>query len=77
MLSKGLAETFKAQPLEPRKYFAKYLLNYAEQKRKEKDVSLNVSLINLFESEKGKERASVCKEGGARKTATKSREEKV
>ena len=77
MLSKGLAETFKAQPLEPRKYFAKYLLNYAEQKRKEKDVSLNVSLIPLFESEKGKERASVCKKGGARKVATKSREEKV
>ena len=65
VLSKGLAETFKAQPLEPRKYFAKYLLNYAEQKRKEKDVSLNVSLMNLFESEKGKEGACVCKEGGA------------
>ena len=30
VLSKALAETFKAQPLEPRKYFAKYLLNYAQ-----------------------------------------------
>ena len=39
VLSRALAETFKAQPLEPKKYFAKYLLNYAEQKRKENDVS--------------------------------------
>ena len=29
VLSKALAETFKAKPLEPKKYFAKYLLNYA------------------------------------------------
>ena len=39
VLSKALAETFKAQPLEPKKYFAKYLLNTAEQKRKENEVS--------------------------------------
>ena len=30
VLSKALAETFKAKPLEPKKYFAKYLLNFAE-----------------------------------------------
>ena len=35
VLSKALTETFKEQPLEPRKYFAQYLLNYAAQKRKE------------------------------------------
>ena len=35
VLSKALTETFKAQPLEPRKYFAQYLLNFAAQKRKE------------------------------------------
>ena len=29
VLSKALTETFKAKPLEPRKYFAQYLLNYA------------------------------------------------
>jgi len=39
VLSKALAETFKAQPLEPKKYFAQYLLNYAAQKRKQSDVS--------------------------------------
>ena len=36
VLSKALTDTFKAKPLEPKKYFAKYLLNYAAQKRKEK-----------------------------------------
>ena len=35
VLSKALTDTFKAKPLEPRKYFAQYLLNYAAQKRKE------------------------------------------
>ena len=39
VLSKALAETFKAKPIEPRKYFAKYLLNFAAQKRKEQKVS--------------------------------------
>ena len=34
VLSKALNDTFKAQPLEPRKYFAQYLLNYAAQTRK-------------------------------------------
>ena len=35
VLSKALTETFKAKPLEPKKYFAQYLLNYAAQKRKQ------------------------------------------
>ena len=55
MLSKALTETFKAKPLEPRKYFAQYLLNYAAQKRKESEVSyldnryiITVSLILKF-----------------------------
>ena len=39
VLSKGLSETFKAKPLEPKAYFAKYLLNIAAQRRKAKDVS--------------------------------------
>jgi len=29
VLSKALTETFKAKPMEPMKYFAKYLLNCA------------------------------------------------
>jgi hypothetical protein len=41
VLSKALAETFKAKPLEPKKYFAKYLLNYAAQKRNELKVRIN------------------------------------
>lgn len=40
VLSKALADTFKAQPLEPKMYFAKYLLNYAAQKRQETAVSI-------------------------------------
>ena len=49
VLSKALAETFKAQPLEPRKYFAKYLLNYAEQKRREGQVSkIREKVLNRF-----------------------------
>ena len=39
VLSKALAETYKAKALEPKKYFAKYLLNYAAQKRKQNEVS--------------------------------------
>ena len=39
VLSKALTETFKAKPLEPKKYFAKYLLNMAAQKRNDKEVS--------------------------------------
>ena len=35
VLSKALAETYKAKALEPKKYLAKYLLNYAAQKRKQ------------------------------------------
>lgn len=41
MLSKALLETYKAKALEPKKYFAKYLLNYAAQKRKQSEVSSN------------------------------------
>lgn len=29
VLSRALSETFKAKPMEPKKYFAQYLLNYA------------------------------------------------
>ena len=39
VLSKALVETFKAKPLEPKKYFAKYLLNISAQRRQEKEVS--------------------------------------
>jgi len=35
VLSKALAETFKAKPLDPKRYFAKYLLNFAEQRKLE------------------------------------------
>ena len=42
VLSKALADTFKAQPLEPKMYFAKYLLNYAAQKRQETAVSIQI-----------------------------------
>lgn len=31
VLSKALAETFRAKPNDPKQYFAKYLLNYAAQ----------------------------------------------
>lgn len=50
VLSKALTETFKAQPLEPKKYFAKYLLNYAERTRKEQEVSYSPSCSSyIFE----------------------------
>ena len=39
VLSKALTETYKAKSSEPKVYFAKYLLNYAAQKRKENQVS--------------------------------------
>ena len=32
ILSKGLAETFRARPLDPKTYFAKYLLNHAQDR---------------------------------------------
>jgi hypothetical protein len=31
VLSKALAETFRAKPNDPKQYFGKYLLNYAAQ----------------------------------------------
>ena len=45
VLSKALAETYKAKPLEPKKYFAKYLLSYAAQKRKQAEVSQSVTIF--------------------------------
>ena len=47
MLSKALAETYKAKPLEPKKYFAKYLLSYAAQKRKQAEVSRLVNEVGI------------------------------
>ena len=52
VLSKALSDTFKAKPLEPKKYFAKYLLNYAAQKRKEKEVSV-VDQLHVVETYDG------------------------
>ena len=46
VISKALSETFKAKPLEPKKYFAKYLLNVAASKREERQVSLSEPSIN-------------------------------
>ena len=43
-LSKCLTETFKAKPLEPKKYFAKLLLNCAAQKRQERVVSHSLTV---------------------------------
>ena len=31
VLSKGLSETFRAKPNDPKTYFAKFLLNYAHE----------------------------------------------
>ena len=42
VLSKALAETYKAKSLDPKLYFAKYLLSYAAQKRKEVKVSYSL-----------------------------------
>lgn len=35
VLSKGLAETFRVKPNDPKTYFAKFLLNYAHEKKTE------------------------------------------
>ena len=32
VLSKGLAETFRVQPSDPKTYFAKFLLNWANER---------------------------------------------
>jgi hypothetical protein len=39
VLSKALAETFRAKPNDPKQYFAKYLLNYSAQKKSALKVS--------------------------------------
>ena len=39
VLSKGLAETFRVKPTDPKTYFAKFLLNYAHEKKIEGLVS--------------------------------------
>ena len=41
VLSKGLAETFRVKPNDPKTYFAKFLLNFA----KDRDVSQRVSTM--------------------------------
>ena len=45
VLSKGLAETFRVKPSDPKTYFAKFLLNFA----KDRDVSQRVSIIQCVE----------------------------
>ena len=39
VLSKGLAETFRVKPNDPKTYFAKFLLNYAKDRGTAKLVS--------------------------------------
>ena len=43
VLSKGLAETFRAKPNDPKTYFAKFLLNYAHEQKVDNLVSLESS----------------------------------
>lgn len=40
ILSKGLAETYKVKPNDPKTYFAKFLLNYAHEQKIQAQVSL-------------------------------------
>jgi hypothetical protein len=42
VLSKALAETFRAKPNDPKTYFAKYLLNYSAQEKAAGRVSETV-----------------------------------
>ena len=44
ILSKGLAETFRVRPNDPKTYFAKYLLNYA----KDRDTARLVSNLLIL-----------------------------
>jgi len=46
VLSKALAETFKAKPLDPKRYFAKYLLNFAEQRKLEDQRKAQLETIS-------------------------------
>ena len=46
ILSKALAETYKVRPNDPKTYFAKWLLNYAHEKKTEHLVSFTVSVLN-------------------------------
>jgi hypothetical protein len=39
VLSKALAETFRAKPNDPKQYFAKYLLNHSAQEKAASRVS--------------------------------------
>lgn len=39
ILSKGLAETFRVKPTDPKTYFAKFLLNHANEQKAEVLVS--------------------------------------
>ena len=47
VLSKALAETYKAQPNDPKTYFAKWLLNYAHEKNTQHLVSFKLRKINV------------------------------
>ena len=47
ILSKGLAETFRVKPNDPKTYFAKFLLNIAHEKEIETLVS---SLILIYKN---------------------------
>lgn len=44
ILSKGLAETFRVKPNDPKTYFAKFLLNIAH----ERDIETLVSILLQF-----------------------------
>lgn len=48
VLSKGLAETFRVKPIDPKTYFAKFLLNYAHEKKIEALVSYPFEDINSY-----------------------------
>ena len=57
VLSKALAETFRAKPNDPKQYFAKYLLNHSAQQKAAHKVShewngYNLNLIILTEVRK-------------------------
>ena len=49
VLSKGLAETFRVKPNDPKTYFAKFLLNYAQEQKTDNLVSLE-SVFDLTEN---------------------------
>ena len=48
VLSKGLAETYRVKPNDPKTYFAKFLLNYAHEKKIENLVSIKTIAVTTF-----------------------------